>query len=293
VSLAEVHEHHRQQVNNALRRPGMYGPDESSLRLLMDAMAVVDGRREDWAAEFDALRSRDAFAPTGVAGAVSTVLPSTARLDAAASVYARVAHRLGWLDLDRALSAGEYGRLVEAIPEWVAEDRTLTAVIDSFGDPSVWIGGSNPHYPKTLVYASSSPADEHVCFHLWNDADTHPEPVLLAVGHRPGRFPDSFSFTPEGRLRRPRDDRPTVWLFHGDRARHAAGAFTTRADGLAWAAEHEVSGVLAEYPIGGSYDVAVREGRFTPTRPHHGTAEHVADFSPGLEHVHLTDGKPR
>ncbi|WP_422655549.1 DUF7710 domain-containing protein [Lentzea sp.] len=70
--------------------------------------------------------------------------------------------------------------------------------------------------------------------------------------------------------------RPTIWIFHGDRARYAAGAFTTREAGLAWAAEHYVSGILTEYPIGGAYDVAVAEGRFTPTRPHHGTPDHVA-----------------
>jgi hypothetical protein len=86
--------------------------------------------------------------------------------------------------------------------------------------------------------------------------------------------------------------RPMIWIFHGDRARCAAGAFTTREAGLAWAAEHRVTGILTEYPIGGAYDVAVTEGRFTPTRPHHGTPDHVAGFSPGFEHVHLTDGQP-
>jgi hypothetical protein len=32
-------------------------------------------------------------------------------------------------------------------------------------------------------------------------------------------------------------------------------------------------------------------GRFQPTKPHHGTPEHVAGFSPALGHVHLTDGR--
>ena len=86
--------------------------------------------------------------------------------------------------------------------------------------------------------------------------------------------------------------RPTIWIFHGDRARFAAGVFTTREAGLAWAAEHRVTGILTEYPIGGAYDVAITEGRFTPSRPHHGTPDHVAGFSPGLAHVHLTDGQP-
>ncbi|CCH30622.1 DUF7710 domain-containing protein [Saccharothrix espanaensis] len=96
----------------------------------------------------------------------------------------------------------------------------------------------------------------------------------------------------EGTRRHDTVARPTIWIFHDDRARFAAGVFTTRAEGLAWAARHHVTGILTEYPIGGSYDVAVTEGRFTPTRPHHGTPDHVTGFSPGLDHLHLTDGQP-
>lgn len=68
--------------------------------------------------------------------------------------------------------------------------------------------------------------------------------------------------------------------------------FDTVDAGLAWAAEHHVIGILAEYPCGGACDIAVNEGRFTPSKPHHGTANHVAAFSPGLRHIHLTDGRP-
>lgn len=81
-----------------------------------------------------------------------------------------------------------------------------------------------------------------------------------------------------------------LWIFHGEKARFASGLFATAEDGLAWAAEHRVTGVLAEYAVGGAYDIAVREGRFTPSRPRHGTPGHVAAFSPGLRHFHLVDG---
>jgi hypothetical protein len=53
--------------------------------------------------------------------------------------------------------------------------------------------------------------------------------------------------------------------------------FSTLDAGLAWAAEHQVNGMLAEYPHGGAYDVAVSEGRFTPSKAHHGTAQHVSN----------------
>lgn len=85
----------------------------------------------------------------------------------------------------------------------------------------------------------------------------------------------------------------TVWVFHGEKAQFAAGVFESEADGLNWAARHGVSGLLTEYPVGdGCYDIAVAEGHFVPKRPHHGTPEHVAQFSPGwTRHVHIEDGR--
>ena len=275
-------------------------------RLLLEAMAAVDGSLKRWWVECDGLRERDAFTATGVMGAYCNILPANALRDATASVYAEIAHRLGWLKLDRALSEAEFQQLSTDIDEWVTQDRTLPEVIEAFGPPSLWIGGTNPFYSKTLVYTMADPAHDLICFHLWNAfANTapetelrgvHPEPVVLAVRHRPAKFPGSFSFTPEGLHRRPTGDqqsplRSTVWIFHGDRARFASGVFDTLDAGLAWAAERQVTGILAEYADGGAYDVAVSEGRFTPSKAHHGTADHVAAFGPGLRHIHMTGGR--
>ncbi|SIN15100.1 DUF7710 domain-containing protein [Micromonospora cremea] len=87
------------------------------------------------------------------------------------------------------------------------------------------------------------------------------------------------------------EDLPTVWIFHRDGARFASGVFASRADGLSWAAEHRLTGLLTEYPVGeGSYDYAVSRGLFRPSKPHHGKPGHVVDFSPSLDHVHVVDG---
>ncbi|MFI7080446.1 hypothetical protein ACIBO1_24385 [Micromonospora sp. NPDC049903] len=305
--LGRARQHHRRQVNGVLRRPGMYGRDELAERLVLEAMAAVDGSLRRWWAECDRLRERGAFGATGVMGAYRTVLPADGVRDATASVYAEIAHRLGWLDLDRALSDAQWGQLREGIVGWVARDRTVSEVVETFGAPSLWIGATGRLHAKTLAYTTAGRGDDLICFHLGNavarsapESDVpgaHPEAVVLAVRHLPGDFPDSFSFTSEGLHRRPTVDqvsplRSTVWIFQGDRARHAAGVFDTREAGLAWAAAHHVTGTLAEYPHGGSYDVAVTEGRFTPSRAHHGTADHVATFSPGLRHIHLTTGHP-
>lgn len=303
--LNETRRHHLSQVNGVLRRPGMYGGGEMAERLLLEAMAAVDGSLTRWQAECEGLRERGAFTATGVRGAYSNILPADALRDATASVYAEIAHRLGWLELDRTLPAAEFRQLSAEVGGWVAHDRTLSEVVERFGSPSVRIGGTNPFFPKTLAYTTADHDDGLICFHLWNAfANTapgsglrgvHPDPVVLAVRHRPGPFAGSFSFTPEGLLRRPTADqqsplRSTVWIFHADRARYACAVFTTLEAGLTWAAEHEVTGILAEYADGGAYDAALSDGRFTPSKTHHGSPGHVAGFSPGLRHVHLTSG---
>ncbi|TDC86112.1 hypothetical protein E1193_00085 [Micromonospora sp. KC606] len=72
----------------------------------------------------------------------------------------------------------------------------------------------------------------------------------------------------------------------------SSAVFDTPQAALAWAEQHRVTGILAEYSYGGAYDIAVSEGRLTPPKPHHGTADHVATFGPGFQHIQLTDGQP-
>src|SRR5262245_8469333 len=85
----------------------------------------------------------------------------------------------------------------------------------------------------------------------------------------------------------------TVWIFHGEGCRFASGVFADRSTALGWVARHGLTGVVSEYEVGdGCYDLAVRQGRFRHTKPHHGSPQHVASFSPGLAHVHVRDGQP-
>jgi hypothetical protein len=82
-----------------------------------------------------------------------------------------------------------------------------------------------------------------------------------------------------------------VWIFHADGARFASGVFNSKADAMAWVAGHRLTGLVTEYPVGvGCYDLAVAAGRFTASKPHHGSPEHVGSFSPGLDHVPVVDG---
>ena len=94
---------------------------------------------------------------------------------------------------------------VEGVPRFIE-------VVDTWGQPSAWLGGTNDLYPKTLAYAVDDRQAPLVCFHLWNRieptpespvAGAFPQPMLLAVRQGAGRFEETLTFTPEGLRRRP------------------------------------------------------------------------------------------
>lgn len=130
--------------------------------------------------------------------------------DMAASVYAGFAHRHGWLRLDRTLSRDEYDKLIGVTTAWCESDRTLGQTLGMFGPPSVYCGGTNPCFPKTLVYATGHSRDPLLCFHFWNEfldsctdqTALYDEPMLLAVRGEGSDFADGFTFTPAGTNRR-------------------------------------------------------------------------------------------
>jgi hypothetical protein len=189
------------RLKNALRRPGMWG-GELTIRLFLDAVAFADGLEDVWREEQQALRDRGAFNALGVQGVVAELMPGyDDHPGVAASVYADIAWRHGWLAVDRTLPDTDLQRLLGDR----GRDRNLDEVVVAFGAPSVWIGGTNPRFGKALAYAG---ADRHrplVCLHFASTYDWHadspqPEspPVLVAVHHGAGAFQDSFTFTQTG-----------------------------------------------------------------------------------------------
>ncbi|GGT43814.1 hypothetical protein ACFFV7_33245 [Nonomuraea spiralis] len=212
-TVQEVHHYLLTQLNLALRRPGMYG-GEIALRLYMDATAFADDREAAWREELEQLRTRECFPSTGVRGAFR-LLWGDDHEGAVSSVYAEIAHRQGWLELDRTLSLAEYDEIFRTSKSWCAQDRFLSEVYTTFGPPSVLFGGTNPNFPKTLAYSTDRPEDPLICFHLWNgfasppsseSVPVHAEPALLAIRTGGTRFTDGFTFAPEGTSRRQPSD---------------------------------------------------------------------------------------
>ena len=170
------------QLNAAVRRPGMYG-GEAVILTLLDALAFADDRTDRWQVELDALVARGAANAAMVSGAVHEVLGHRCE-DVMASVYADLAHRQGWLSLDAD----------SRIPGVLGErDCVLDDVIAEYGEPPLWLGGTNPKYSKTLAYPDRS--GSLVFFHFM------PELRLMATRRGDGGFRYSFVFTPAGQLR--------------------------------------------------------------------------------------------
>ena len=155
-SLDEVREYQVTRLNHALRRPGMWG-GEIALRLLMDAVAFVDGLDEVWQAECEQLRARGAVNPLGVRGAFSEILPEYRDDGAMASVYADIAWRHGWLKVDRTLSADDFQRLRDEATRWCAQDRYLDEVLVELGAPPCCSAVAIPVIPRPWPMPPTAP----------------------------------------------------------------------------------------------------------------------------------------
>jgi hypothetical protein len=204
-TVAGVRHYLTGELNYALCRPGVYG-GETALMHCLAALAYVDDREEDWRGERGVLHDRGAFVATGVSGAVERVLGERSE-DVMASVYAELAHRHGWLTLDRVLESAEYDRIRSAVEPWCASDRTMSDTMAEFGPPSVLLGNRNPRCPQTVGYGTARTDQPLVFLHLWNGTETdaastwppdRPEPLLLAARRLADRFGDEFVFTPMG-----------------------------------------------------------------------------------------------
>src|SRR5690349_12597884 len=164
TTLDEVREHHRKYLNLMFRRPGMYGPVETAEHLLLEMVAAAEGRLDRWRAELETLRCSDEFTAIGVKGAYGRRLPDGSVRHAVTSRYAEIAHRLGCLDRDRTHSPAEHQAMRDGIADWVAVDRTEAEVLETFGEPSIRIGGRTATWARTVGYTTADPADDLICF---------------------------------------------------------------------------------------------------------------------------------
>jgi hypothetical protein len=83
-----------------------------------------------------------------------------------------------------------------------------------------------------------------------------------------------------------------VWLFHGDGAQFASGAFSSCEAAERWIETNCLTGLLTRYPMDqGSYDWAVTNGTFVPKRDNQKTPKFIQRFADGSVHHHYEHGK--
>ncbi|MFB7656406.1 MULTISPECIES: hypothetical protein [unclassified Streptomyces] len=202
ATAEEIRTHLVDQLNQALRRAGMFG-GEVALRLLIDHLLFVERRPEAFARQQQEWEERGLWSCIGVRGAFRDAMLGHSDEYGMASVYGEFAQRCGWLSPDRVLAPRAYEDLVGRVRRWAGKDRTWADVTTEFGEPSVLFGGTNPRYGKTLGYLSEDPEQPMVFFHLWNDFEREAEqPLLLAVRFSGQPLPHALTFTPQGELRR-------------------------------------------------------------------------------------------
>lgn len=217
AAAEEIHDHLIDQLNLALRRPGMYG-GEVAFRILIDHLLFVERQPEAWDQQKQRWEEQELWTPIGPGGAFQDVFPAQGDCYEVASVYADFARLRGWLKPDRVLTAEDYESLTGRVRGWAAADRTWADVTAEFGPPSVLFGGNNPLYGKTLSYLAEDPQQSAVVFHLWNGSEPgaepwpprHVQPLLLAVRFGGGSFLGSLTFTPEGERRNPTVGDPSL-----------------------------------------------------------------------------------
>ncbi|MGW1008306.1 hypothetical protein [Streptomyces sp. NPDC002520] len=205
-TIQEVLDYLVTRLNDALRRPGMYG-GELAIRLFLDAVAFADAAEQAWQKELEGLRTRRALSATGVAGAFVD-LWGDAHEGSVASVYAEIAHRQGWLRLDRTLTSAEHDVIRRVSATWCRKDRLLSDIVTAFGLPSVLFGGTTrttprrcPTRPTALMTACSASTSGTASSRAQprRSASVHAEPILWAFRDSDTLlFTDGFIFTSEG-----------------------------------------------------------------------------------------------
>lgn len=201
--MADVRDYLEQQLNQAIRRPGMFG-GEVGLQLYCDALAVADDIEGGWTRVQGGLRAWGASGSTGVTGAVERVLGRKAEDVMASGLRGRGARP--WVAA-RGRRHGPAGLRARArgIPRVVRPGPGRGDVRREFGQPSLVLGS---RVERTLVYGTSRPGDQLVFFHL-GDASRfgYPgepgNPLALIAGRSGGEtFAAGFAFTPRWAMSR-------------------------------------------------------------------------------------------
>jgi hypothetical protein len=185
-----IHDRIRFQLRESLRRPRMWHPETQDQAVAWFAQLQMLA----WIDERDGAVARERGRPVaggralpdevdGVAAALRKALPDEPGVVwEAASVWAEIAWRLGYLELERSMQPAELTSLLGGVHDfWLRRDHTSTSLLAELGPPALLIGGLALEDRPTagvLCYASLDRQGPWVCFDF---VDDEPHPLLRSV----------------------------------------------------------------------------------------------------------------
>lgn len=163
-----------QQLGHVLTRPGMWGTGlayEMAVWGVLHDLVFIDEREADL----------DRLTSTGVQGALAQFGDDECSVtDRTASVYARVAARLGYYEPARRLTPGEWVRARKGAATWARSgERTLADVEAHFGKPSY----EKASWPSVLAYAGAE--DDDWLYFDFENRFPNPRLELVRLPRRP------------------------------------------------------------------------------------------------------------
>jgi len=184
-SIEEVRTYFLNLFDHAAKRSSMYG-GELFLHNCLNHLAFVDQTESILQREMQRLKDWGAYNACGATGAFKCATGISQPEMEVASLYAELAFRMGYLQLDRYLSPKEFQMCRQRIDRKFSErDWAVDEIKMEFGKPS-WATGTNPYYPCVLAYASAEVSDGWVFFDFWNEfASTKSSHVIGKYGPAP------------------------------------------------------------------------------------------------------------
>jgi len=159
-TIEEFRAHKLHLLQQMLQRPGMFMAHEEVLWFWLNDMLFVDNRPDAWEIERDRLRAQGRYRSTGVQGGFQNLEARTRKreptepaypffrhTDEVMSVFAEVFWRLGYLTLNRQLTAEEWQSLNASLNSFRTGDFRQADVVRIAGDPSLIVAS------KIICYA--------------------------------------------------------------------------------------------------------------------------------------------
>ena len=212
-SIEAYRDHAIETLYSICQRPGMYSTDaglELFLLYVIRELCWIDEQEDRFRVLHEDLNKREFFQSTGVYGALSSFFHQRTGLnDELASIYCQLAYRLGYIHLERVLTATEWKELDHWFDyEPLTKDFRLSEIKELFGEPSFHSTGSRN---QVHCYAGENVFDGWLCFDYLNDYRSwedvsgrrhewvYEENLLRDRRRTTGMFAEAIELTPFGR----------------------------------------------------------------------------------------------